>query len=379
MPPNAGSTPAASIASRPRRGCTVISAYFPDEAECTQASFPATRNPVSSKCATGAAISAWRTASRQARSAAATRLTMPVTAPGDTGTPNSSPIASQVRLPGQELPVPQVHSRRRDPRPVLHRRAHPGRGLPRGDHPARTTAGQDPVLGDPRPDDFWQVHDLTPFRPGHQGAGQAFPAARALARLVPDHRVRVIGRFQCRPRLPLRPPRPATGLFPQRLRRRLGQPLRRRRPGRVPRVLAQPGAQVRDLRRKRLHLSPQRIQLRLDATSAAPRSQCPWPRSPRAAGHWPRAKRPPHPGQDRHRAQAIDDHQRQKVINTPRRARLAKITHRLLRLTLPQYLSSYHGSTHTLGGYGNHPRGVVQQRTTTRPFRQHPIALPIDD
>ena len=53
------------------------------------------------------------------------------------------------------------------------------------------------------------------------------------------------------------------------------------------------------------------------------------------------AKRPPHPGQDRHQAQTIDDHQRQNVINTPRRARLAKITHRPLRLTLPQYLSSY--------------------------------------
>ena len=104
MPPNAGSTPAASIASRPRRGCTVISAYFPDEAECTQASFPATRNPVSSKCATGAAISAWRTWSRQAPSAAATRLTMPVTAPGDTGTPNSSPIASQVRCRDRNCP-----------------------------------------------------------------------------------------------------------------------------------------------------------------------------------------------------------------------------------------------------------------------------------
>jgi hypothetical protein len=31
----------------------VISAYFPDDAECTQASFPATRKPVSSKWATG--------------------------------------------------------------------------------------------------------------------------------------------------------------------------------------------------------------------------------------------------------------------------------------------------------------------------------------
>ena len=99
-----GRTPAASIASRPRLGCTVISAYFPDDAEWTQASVPATRNPVSSKCATSAAASAARTASRQVPSAAVTRVTMPVTAPGDTGTPNSSAIASQVRPRDRNCP-----------------------------------------------------------------------------------------------------------------------------------------------------------------------------------------------------------------------------------------------------------------------------------
>jgi hypothetical protein len=160
------------------------------------------------------------------------------------------------------------------------------------------------------------------------------------ARLVPDHRVRVTGRFQ-RPPLPPRPPRPATGLVPQRPRRRLwpappttaawkssasSGPAGRSAP-RPPPTAPPP--------------EPAAHPAALDATSAAPRSQCPWPRSPRAAGHWPHAKRPPHPGPDRHRAQAIDDHQRQNVINTPRRARPAKITHRPLRLTLPQYLSSY--------------------------------------
>lgn len=76
----------------------MISAHFPDEAKCTQAGFPATRNPVSSKWATGAAISARRIASREAPSAAATRVTIPVTVPGDTGPLNSSAVAGQVRL-----------------------------------------------------------------------------------------------------------------------------------------------------------------------------------------------------------------------------------------------------------------------------------------
>ena len=65
----------------------------PFDAECTQASVPATRNPVSSKCAAPAAASTVRIASRQPPRAPATRVTIPVTAPGDTGTPNSSAIA----------------------------------------------------------------------------------------------------------------------------------------------------------------------------------------------------------------------------------------------------------------------------------------------
>jgi hypothetical protein len=53
----------------PRLSWTVISAWFPAEAEWTQASFPATRNPVSSKCATPAAATAARIASNGAPSA----------------------------------------------------------------------------------------------------------------------------------------------------------------------------------------------------------------------------------------------------------------------------------------------------------------------
>jgi hypothetical protein len=59
FPPTSRSCPA-SLAGRwsipfvPRLRCTVISEYFPVETECTQCSLPSTRNPVSSKCTTGA-------------------------------------------------------------------------------------------------------------------------------------------------------------------------------------------------------------------------------------------------------------------------------------------------------------------------------------
>jgi hypothetical protein len=82
----------------------VISANLPDDAECTQASVPATRNPVSLKCATGAAASSARITSKQAPSFPVILLTIPATAPGDTGTPNNSPIASQVRCRDTNCP-----------------------------------------------------------------------------------------------------------------------------------------------------------------------------------------------------------------------------------------------------------------------------------
>ena len=82
----------------------MTSAWFPAEAEWTQASFPATRNPVSSKCATSAAATAARIASSGAPSAPAIRVTIPATAPGETGTPNSSAIAWQVRFRDRNCP-----------------------------------------------------------------------------------------------------------------------------------------------------------------------------------------------------------------------------------------------------------------------------------
>jgi hypothetical protein len=92
------------MAWRPRLRWTVISANLPDDAECTQASLPAARNPVSSKCATAAAASARRITSRQPLTAPAILVTIPLTAPGDTRTPNSSLIAWQVRPRDRNCP-----------------------------------------------------------------------------------------------------------------------------------------------------------------------------------------------------------------------------------------------------------------------------------
>jgi hypothetical protein len=81
------------------------------------------------------------------------------------------------------------------------------------------------MLGHQRPDDLWQVGDLTALGPGDRRAEQPGTAAGAPARLVRDHLVRVIGHLQRRPRLALRPARLAPALPPLRPGRRLGQPL----------------------------------------------------------------------------------------------------------------------------------------------------------
>jgi hypothetical protein len=101
---------------------------LPDDAECTQASFPATRNPVSSKCATSAAISALTMASIAGAMIPATFAVIAAIAPGMARSRTSRP-ARRPPYPGQELAMPQVRSQRSGPRPVLHRRIHPTRGL----------------------------------------------------------------------------------------------------------------------------------------------------------------------------------------------------------------------------------------------------------
>jgi hypothetical protein len=90
--------------SLPRFSCTVTSTYFPDDAEWTQASLPATRKPVSSKCATGTAASASRTASTAGAMASAILLVIAASAPGDGAHPNRSAIAWQARFRDMNWP-----------------------------------------------------------------------------------------------------------------------------------------------------------------------------------------------------------------------------------------------------------------------------------
>jgi len=163
---------------------------------------------------------------------------------------------------GQEVPVPQVRPDRGQPRPVLHRRGHPGRRRRAGHGPAAAAAGDELVLSHHRPGRRHVGH-LPAYHPGQPGAGQAVPARRALLRLVRDYLVRRGREFQRRARLSLRPARLAAALAAQRPRRRLGRPVLRRRLRGVPRVLPDPGAQLGDLRRQRRHLPPQHVQLRL--------------------------------------------------------------------------------------------------------------------
>ena len=82
----------------------MTSTYFPDDAECTQASFPATRNPVSSKCATPAAASIPVTASSAGAITPAIFLLMEASAPGDGAQPNMSAIAERARSRDRNWP-----------------------------------------------------------------------------------------------------------------------------------------------------------------------------------------------------------------------------------------------------------------------------------
>ena len=98
MPVKSGSTPAAFMASRPRRGWQVISVHSEVEAECSQCSFPAARNPVSSKWATSAAAIRSVTAEMNPSRSPAARAVAEDTVPCEIGVPKSSPSAWAVRF-----------------------------------------------------------------------------------------------------------------------------------------------------------------------------------------------------------------------------------------------------------------------------------------
>ena len=97
MPRKDGRIPAAFIPSLPRLAWTVTSTNFPEEAEWTQASFPAVRNPVSSKCATSALMRYRVIAASAGASSPAVFLAADASAPCEGAQPNISERARQAR------------------------------------------------------------------------------------------------------------------------------------------------------------------------------------------------------------------------------------------------------------------------------------------
>ena len=125
--------------------------------------------------------------------------------------------------------MPQVDPGAHDPGPVLDRRGHAVRGLRLRLAAAPALHGEQLVLGRHRLHRR-DVDDLPPLDPGDRRAFfRDFPQQRAPRRPVPHLLVRVVGELHRRPGLALRPARLAAGLAAQRLRRRLRQPVRRRR------------------------------------------------------------------------------------------------------------------------------------------------------
>ena len=240
--------PIASIACLPRRGCTMNRVYLLVRAQCIQASLPSTRNPVSSNPATSLAVMPCRACSRNPSSRPAARAVSAATVPDEHGMPNSSLSASAVRSLDRNCPGVQVHDDRSDPRPVLHRRLRAGRRRALGALPAAAFPLDQLMLGHLGAHRL-QVEDLAALHPGHRPSRQPGPAPAAAARLMADLPVRPGHLRQCRPLMPVLPAGLAAAFLPQRprLRRRLRQPLTRRRPGGVPRVLLQPGLKLSDL------------------------------------------------------------------------------------------------------------------------------------
>jgi hypothetical protein len=162
---------------------------------------------------------------------------------------------------GQELAHIQVEDDRGDPRPVLHRRAHPVRRHAAGGGPTAATARDQLVLGHPHRDRR-QVEHLAALHPDLGRTGQIPAAPSTRAGLVPQPFVRVVHQRQRRPRMPRLPTRLTAGLAPQRLRSRLHERrVRRRRARRVPRVHTQPATQLRVLRAQLLVVRPQQRNL----------------------------------------------------------------------------------------------------------------------
>lgn len=150
----------------------------------------------------------------------------------------------------------QIHRCSLRPCPVLHRGVHPVRRPPGGDLPAPAPPRHQAMLRDPHPD-TGQIEHLPHRHRSHRRREQIMSTPAAPGRFMHDPHVGV-GHLPQRAALMTRlPARPAPRPGPQRLRRRLTQPIRRRRPRRVRRILPQPGLQIRVLRPQHRVLLPQ--------------------------------------------------------------------------------------------------------------------------
>jgi hypothetical protein len=131
---------------------------------------------------------------------------------------------------------------------VLHRRVHPFGGDGSGCAAAGAPACDHLVLDDHQADVLGQIEDLTALDPDLLGIGQVRPAAVAgPLGAVLDGVVRMLDLPQRDAGLALRAARTPTGFAAQGLGGGLRQPVRGGRLRGVPRVLTQPGLQVRDL------------------------------------------------------------------------------------------------------------------------------------
>jgi len=165
-------------------------------------------------------------------------------------------LRQQLRGPlhRQVLAHPQVGRQRPHPRAIARRRARLGGKPRRGDLPAATQAPLRAVLSGPQPH-LGQVEDLSGLHPGHRRQRQVPAAPLARHRPVDDNLVRLGGRGQVRTGRARLLAGLATASVSCPLppgRRRLAQPIRRRRLRRVPRVPGELAFQLRHPRLERL-------------------------------------------------------------------------------------------------------------------------------
>jgi hypothetical protein len=146
-----------------------------------------------------------------------------------------------------ELRDQQIHHDRGQPRPVLHRRIHPGRRGRTCHRRTRATTSDQLMLGDPG-SDLRNLEHLTAGHGRDRRVGESVATSATRHRFMSNGLVRIIDLPQRATGVTVLATRTAPGPTPQRLRRRLVQALSRGRHVRVARCLTQPAPQLGVLR-----------------------------------------------------------------------------------------------------------------------------------